>query len=95
MGRTNFRGPAPETHRERNFTERLRRTSGSELEPEQVTPNTAGAEELPEYEEIFPLTRQFRQTNMHGSRGGVRSGSDDQRQSKDRRSENRKTDSLG
>lgn len=48
-----------------NFTKRLAETWGSELEPELVTPMTAGPEELTPYEEVFPLTRQFKQTNMH------------------------------
>jgi hypothetical protein len=84
MSRTDFRGRPPGTYRDENFTHRLGVTSGSELEPEQVTPNTAGAEELPEYQEIFPLTRQFNQSNFHGSRGS-RTGGDDQRQSKDKK----------
>jgi hypothetical protein len=53
------------------FERRLKQTMDSELEPEQVTPNTAGAEELP-YDENFPLVRQFRQTNMFP--GGRRKG---------------------
>jgi hypothetical protein len=65
------------TDRSDNFERRLRVTRDSELEPEQVTPNTAGAEELPEYQDTFPLTRQLKQTNMHGRRGktGDQSGS--------------------
>ena len=52
---------------------------GSELEPEQVTPNTAGEEEIPEYDRNFPLTLQFRQSNMHGKvRSGGRNTSDEQ-----------------
>jgi hypothetical protein len=39
-------------------------TWGSELDPEMVTPNTAGLEELPDYLEIFPIEKQFKQTNM-------------------------------
>jgi hypothetical protein len=64
------------TERADNFERRLRETKDSELEPEQATPNSAGAEELPSYEENFPLTRQFRQTNMRGRRGsrGEQSG---------------------
>jgi len=42
----------------------------SELEPEQITPNTAGAEELTSYEEVFPLVKEFNQTNMRS--GGNR-----------------------
>jgi|SRR5215471_12402918 len=107
MGRrSNFNDPPAETHRFANFTGRLAETINSELNPEQVTPNTAGAEELPEYESIFPLTRQFCQTNFRGSVGHGRSGSDDQRQSKDRplggrgrnrgaRSEEEKSGDLG
>jgi len=45
-----------------NFTRRLKETWGSELEPELVTPMTAGAEELPQYEGTFPLTKQFKRT---------------------------------
>jgi len=104
MGRrSNFNDPPAETHRFANFTGRLADTINSELDPEQVTPNTAGAEELPEYESVFPLTRQFCQTNMRGSVGHARTGSDDQRQSKDRhrrngrrpRTEEEKSDALG
>lgn len=57
------------TDRSSNFEDRLKQTIDSELEPEQVTPNTAGFEELPEYEENFPLVRQFNQTNMRGRKG--------------------------
>jgi hypothetical protein len=57
------------TDRSDNFERRLKETMNSENEPEQITPNTAGAEELPSYEEIFPLTKQFNETNMRG-RGG-------------------------
>lgn len=85
MGRrSNFNDPPAPEHRMANFTGRLADTINSELDPEQVTPNSAGAEELPEYESIFPLTRQFCQTNFRGSVGRGRTGSDDQRQSKDR-----------
>ena len=59
----------PPSHCESNFARRLEETMNSELDPEHVTPQTAGAEELPEYESIFPLTEQFKQTNMHGRRG--------------------------
>jgi hypothetical protein len=59
------------TERADNFERRLKETVGSELEPEMVTPNTAGEEELP-YEETFPIVRQFNQTNMKP--GGRRSG---------------------
>ena len=94
--RSNFNDAPDDEHRFGNFGRRLNECLHSELEPEQATPNTAGAEELPEYEEIFPLTRQFRQTNFHGTNSGRR-GSDDQRQSKDRRrrSEEKKGGSLG
>lgn len=99
MGRrSNFNDEPDEQHRCGNFGRRLSETMGSELEPEQVTPNSAGAEELTEYEEVFPLTRQFNQTNMRTPfRGANRTGSDDQRQSKDRRkrTEERKSGSLG
>lgn len=98
MGRrSNFNDEPDAEHRIGNFTSRLRTTIDSELEPEQVTPNTAGAEELTEYENVFPLTRQFSQTNMRTPTGRGRTGSDDQRQSKDRRkrTEERKSGSLG
>jgi hypothetical protein len=35
-----------------------------ELEPELVTPMTAGNEELPEYCDTFPMVHTFKQTNM-------------------------------
>lgn len=57
------------TERGENFERRLRQTMDSELESEFVTPQTAGAEELPEYEDTFPLTKQANQTNMRGRRG--------------------------
>ena len=69
MSRTNFRGPAPETHRDGNFTERLRQTMGTETDPEMYSGNTAGNEEFPEGEECFPLVRTMRQGNMRGSGG--------------------------
>ena len=55
-----------------NFIRRLKETMDSELEPEMVTPNTAGCEET-EGKEIFPLVNTFNQTNMldrphHGRR---------------------------
>ena len=61
-----------------NFEKRLRVTMDSELEPEMVTPNTAGCEET-EGQEIFPLVSFFNQTNMldrpyHGRRHGNTSG---------------------
>jgi len=62
------------TDRSENFERRLRETMDSELEPECYTPHTAGAEELPEYEETFPLTKQFNQSNMHGRRRGSKTG---------------------
>jgi hypothetical protein len=57
------------TDRSSNFEDRLKQTQDSELDPEMVTPNTAGEEETPDHEENFPLTKQFRQTNMRGRRG--------------------------
>lgn len=72
--RNNFNGEPPETHRSSNFERRLRETNNSELEPEQVTPNSAGAEELPEYEQVFTLPRQFQQTNMRSTRGRRKNG---------------------
>jgi hypothetical protein len=50
-----------------NFTRRLKETWGSELEPELVSPVTAGAEELPQYEDTFPLTKQFKRTSGTGT----------------------------
>jgi hypothetical protein len=50
-----------------NLKKRMAECWQSELDPEMVTPNTAGAEEEPYKEEVFTLTRQFRQSNM-GSR---------------------------
>jgi hypothetical protein len=52
------------TDRSDNFERRLKQTMDSELDPEQITPNTAGSEELP-YDENFTLIDQFKQTNMH------------------------------
>lgn len=66
------------TDRSDNFERRLRETMDSELEPEMVTPNSAGAEELPSYEENFPLVRQFGQTNMRTNPRRARRGDDDQ-----------------
>lgn len=68
-----MRGGNPETHRNGNFERRLRETMDSELEPEMVTPNTGGCEEL-DYNENFPLVDQFRQTNMRPNRRGSRVG---------------------
>jgi len=93
MGRrSNFNDTPAESHRASNFERRLRTTDNSELEPEMVTPQTAGAEELPEYEEVFPLTEQFRQRNFRGAPGHGRTGSDDQRQARGRRPRTRKTE---
>ena len=69
-----MRGGNPESHRNANFERRLRETMDSELEPEQVTPNTAGAEDLPEYEEVFPLVKEFNQTNMRSPKRRTRNG---------------------
>jgi hypothetical protein len=57
------------TDRSKNFEERLAETTQSELEPEFVSPVTAGAEEL-DYD--FPLIDQFKQTNMRPNNRGVR-----------------------
>lgn len=100
MGRrSNFNDTPAESHCFGNFERRLRTTIDSELEPESITPNSAGAEELTEYESVFPLTRQFSQTNMRTpSVITRRTGSDDQRQAKDRRrgrTEERKSGDLG
>ena len=62
------------TERAANFERRLRETMDSESEPEQVTPNTAALEEMPDREEVFPLVKQFNQTNGRGRNSG-RSGS--------------------
>jgi hypothetical protein len=58
--------------KEDNFISRLKETMDSELEPELVTPQTAGCEET-EGREIFPLVNAANQTNMlyrphHGRR---------------------------
>lgn len=60
-----------------NFTRRLRETMDTESDPEMYTPNTAGSEEL-DYDEIFPLVRQMRQTNMRTGRRKVREDDDTQ-----------------
>lgn len=49
-----------------NFERRLKETFDSELEPECYTPNSAAAEEMPDREEVFPLVKQFNQTNGRG-----------------------------
>lgn len=64
------------TDRTDNFERRLKKTMGSELDPEMITPNTAGSEEL-DYDENFPLIDQFEQTNM---RPTVRRGREAQNQ---------------
>ena len=61
------------TDRSKNFEDRLKETMDSELEPEMVTPNSAGSEEL-DYNEKFPLVDQFGQTNMRPNRRGSRVG---------------------
>lgn len=58
------------TDRSENFERRLRETMDSELEPEQVTPNSAACEEMPDREEVFPLVKQFNQTNGRGRNSG-------------------------
>ena len=62
---------ARESTFDRNLKARMNVTMDSELEPELVTPMSAGAEELVEYEEIFPLTKQFGQTNMRSPKRGT------------------------
>jgi hypothetical protein len=62
------------TERKDNFERRLKETMGSELDPEMVTPNTAGSEELSEYDSKFPLIDEFRQTNMHSGGKRIRDG---------------------
>jgi hypothetical protein len=59
----NFRSKHEATDRASNFTRRLAETIGTETDPEVVTPQTGGVEELP-YEDVFPLVNQFNQTNM-------------------------------
>jgi hypothetical protein len=51
------------TDRSDNFERRLKKTMDSELDPEMITPMTAGCEEL-DYTEIFPLVEDFHETNM-------------------------------
>lgn len=60
------------TDRTDNFESRLKKTMNSELEPEMITPNTAGSEDLPDYDSKFPLVDQFNQTNMHSPKGRSR-----------------------
>ena len=62
------------TDRTDNFEKRLKVTMDSELSPEMVTPNTAGSEELSDYDSKFPLIDEFRQTNMHSGGKRVRDG---------------------
>jgi len=73
---TNFRSKTPATHRNDNFERRLRETMDTESDPEMFTPNSAGAEELTDYVENFPLVKEFGQTNMKSTRGrrGSQSG---------------------
>lgn len=54
---------APRSDKSENFERRLKETMDSELEPEMVTPNTAGCEET-EGREVFPLVNTFNQANM-------------------------------
>lgn len=58
------------TERGENFVRRLRETLDSELEPEFYTPHTAAYEEMPDREEVFPLVKQFNQTNGRGRNSG-------------------------
>jgi hypothetical protein len=76
----NLRSKEDATGRAGNFERRLRETMDTESDPEQITPNTAGAEELP-YEENFPLVKQFNQTNMRP--GGRRKGGGQSQRGKD------------
>lgn len=57
--------------RSENFERRLKQTMNSELDPELVTPMTAGCEEL-DYTETFPLVEDFHQTNMKPRMRGTR-----------------------
>ena len=50
-----------------NLAKRMKVTMGSELDPELATPLTAGCEETPDREELFPqFCDPFKQTNMKG-----------------------------
>jgi hypothetical protein len=69
------------TDRSDNFERRLKETMGSELEPEMVTPNTGGPEELTDYVPTFPLVKQFNQTNMRS--GGNRKGGGQEQNGRD------------
>jgi hypothetical protein len=58
-----------------NFERRLKETMDTETDPEMYTPFSSGNEEFPEGEEVLPIVRQFRQTNMRGGGGRGRSTS--------------------
>ena len=53
--------------KEDNFTKRLKQCWGSELDPEFVSPETAGAEELPQYVETMPIEKQFKRGTGTGT----------------------------
>ena len=72
----------PSSLKDDNFRRRLAETMGSELDPELVTPMSAGFDQGPDHEENFPLVRQFRDTNM-GPRRGSRSRNDDSQRGRD------------
>lgn len=57
------------------FERQLERCRDTNLDSELISPETAGSEELPEYERNFPIERVFRQTNMGRARGSGRRGS--------------------
>lgn len=59
---------------DRNLEKRMKQTWDSELDPELVTPMTAGFEEEPDKAEVFPIVRQFHQTNMRAGVGGGGTG---------------------
>jgi len=69
-----MRRNATETDRHGNFEKRLKETLGSELQPEMITPQTAGQEELTSYTEQWPLVKQMDQTNMRSGGKRVRDG---------------------
>ena len=49
------------------FSRRLKECMDSTLDPEMATPMTGGVEELPQYEETFPLTKQFKRSSGTGT----------------------------
>jgi tRNA A-37 threonylcarbamoyl transferase component Bud32 len=51
---------------DKNLAKRMAVTMDSELDPELVTPMSAGYEEEPDKGDVFPIVKQFKQTNMRG-----------------------------